>query len=361
MPVPANLVHQLTTGTGTGNLPLTAVPGKQTFGAAFPAGTANEFDYFISHRGAAEWERGTGTISAGALVRDTVLESSNANAAVNFSAGDKDVTNDIPAADNYRVGGTDVALADGGTGASLADPNADRVMFWDDSAGAVAWGAPGNGLAFSGTTLDTVKSVLRIYTADATWTKPAGLTSVQVWGIGGGGGSEAATAAANQVVAANGGGSGTYGFKEILAASLGSSVAVTIGAAGAPGSTAGTSTSFGSHMTLPGAGSSGTNMASGTSVAIQGGGTQAADATGADWFIRGNFGGRGVRLSGTNGYGGFGATSPLGNPPYNTGPGNNAIPATGYGAGAVGPVSNSTTTRTGSSGSPGILFVLEIY
>ncbi len=37
----------------------------------------------------------------------------------------------------YSVGGTDVALADGGTGASLTDPNIDRVMGWDDSASAV--------------------------------------------------------------------------------------------------------------------------------------------------------------------------------------------------------------------------------
>lgn len=42
-------------------------------------------------------------------------------------------------ANRYAVGGTDVALADGGTGASLADPNADRILFWDDSAGAVTW------------------------------------------------------------------------------------------------------------------------------------------------------------------------------------------------------------------------------
>lgn len=37
----------------------------------------------------------------------------------------------------YRAGGTDVTLADGGTGASLTDPNIDLVMGWDDSAGAV--------------------------------------------------------------------------------------------------------------------------------------------------------------------------------------------------------------------------------
>lgn len=42
----------------------------------------------------------------------------------------------------YTVGGTDVALADGGTGASLADPNADRFFFWDDSAGSTAFLAP---------------------------------------------------------------------------------------------------------------------------------------------------------------------------------------------------------------------------
>lgn len=53
----------------------------------------------------------------------------------------------------YRAGGTDVALADGGTGASLADPNDDRIMFWDDSAGAVAWLDPTNGLETSTTSL----------------------------------------------------------------------------------------------------------------------------------------------------------------------------------------------------------------
>lgn len=39
----------------------------------------------------------------------------------------------------YYTGGTDVALADGGTGASLSDPGADRIMAWDDSAGSTAF------------------------------------------------------------------------------------------------------------------------------------------------------------------------------------------------------------------------------
>lgn len=56
--------------------------------------------------------------------------------------------------DYYNPGGADVALADGGTGASLADPNADRILFWDDSAGAVTWLTAGTGLTITGTTID---------------------------------------------------------------------------------------------------------------------------------------------------------------------------------------------------------------
>lgn len=55
--------------------------------------------------------------------------------------------------DPYSPGGDDVALADGGTGASLADPNADRIMFWDDSTGSTDWLTVGSGLSISGTTL----------------------------------------------------------------------------------------------------------------------------------------------------------------------------------------------------------------
>lgn len=152
MPAPADLVHEASTTTGTGNLTLSEINGKRRFSSPFGTGGSNVFDYFVSHRGAVEWERGTGSMSdANTLVRDTVIASSNSNSAVNFSAGLKDVTNDIPAANQvynenstvtdghavlfdgttgrklksagaapYVAGGTDVPVADGGTGASTA-------------------------------------------------------------------------------------------------------------------------------------------------------------------------------------------------------------------------------------------------
>lgn len=98
MPAPKNLVHETTTGTGTSDLTLARVFGRQRFSEAFSTGGSNTFYYFISHRTAYEWEVGTGSLSdATTLVRDTVLASSNSDSAVNFSAGTKDVTNDIPA------------------------------------------------------------------------------------------------------------------------------------------------------------------------------------------------------------------------------------------------------------------------
>ena len=104
MPTPSDLVHETSATTGTGNFTLANANGKRSFNTAFGTGGSNVFDYYISNRDAAEWERGTGSLSAATtLVRDTVIASSNANAAVNFSSGTKDVINDIPAANQARL------------------------------------------------------------------------------------------------------------------------------------------------------------------------------------------------------------------------------------------------------------------
>lgn len=45
-------------------------------------------------------------------------------------------------------------LANGGTGANLTDPNADRLLFWDDSAGSMTWLSLGTNLSITGTTIN---------------------------------------------------------------------------------------------------------------------------------------------------------------------------------------------------------------
>ncbi len=102
--VPGNLVHETSVTTGTGNQTLVAVDGKRTFNTEHGTGGADLFDYFISNPDAAEWERGTGHMSdSTTLVRDTVIQSSNGDAAVSFTAGIKNVTNDLPSSEQSGI------------------------------------------------------------------------------------------------------------------------------------------------------------------------------------------------------------------------------------------------------------------
>lgn len=55
---------------------------------------------------------------------------------------------------DYRLTTDVVPLLYGGTGVALADPGADVLMFWDDSAGQVAWLTLGTNLSITGTTLN---------------------------------------------------------------------------------------------------------------------------------------------------------------------------------------------------------------
>ncbi len=62
---------------------------------------------------------------------------------------------------------TTLPLANGGTGVALADPGADRLMFWDDSAGAMAFLTPGTGLTITGTTIEASQGRVLLATKTA--------------------------------------------------------------------------------------------------------------------------------------------------------------------------------------------------
>ena len=89
MPLLANRVQETSTSGGTGTVTLSgAVTGYLTFASSFSIG---DQVYYVIDNGSGEWEIGVGTVGSGTLSRNSVLESSNANALVNFSAGTKRV------------------------------------------------------------------------------------------------------------------------------------------------------------------------------------------------------------------------------------------------------------------------------
>lgn len=85
----ADRVKETSTTAGTGTYSLAgAVAGFQTFVAGIGTG---ETCYYVATMGA-DWEVGIGTVTGGTpdtLARTTILTSSNANAAVNWAAGEK--------------------------------------------------------------------------------------------------------------------------------------------------------------------------------------------------------------------------------------------------------------------------------
>lgn len=220
---------------------------------------------------------------------------------INFDAGDVTITHSantlafagatsytFNGGTAYFAGGTDVALADGGTGASLTDPNADRIMFWDDSAGAVTWLTAGSGLTITDTTLSVsasspftavgngVATNTQTFNATGTWTKPGAGTQAVVLAWGGGGGGSW-----------SGGGGGAFTATIVPLSSLGATVAVTIGAGGtgtdgnqggnaAPGGT----TSFGTFAYAYGGGGGGDERWTNTNGQNQTGGEPAGGGGG---------------------------------------------------------------------------------
>lgn len=208
----------------------------------------------------------------------------------------------------YYAGGTDVALADGGTGASLTDPNADRIMFWDDSASAVTWLTAGSGLTITDTTLSVstsgpfsivgngVAANTQTFNATGTWTKPASGNYALVFAWGGGGGA-----------ARSGGGGGAFTATVVPLSSLGATVTVTIGAGGTGNNSqsggdanVGGTTSFGTSAYAYGGGGGGDERWTNANGSNQSGGKPAGGGGGGG----GGAGQTGSAVSGTNTGGG---------------------------------------------------------
>jgi len=115
-----NRVRETTSTTGTGAVTLGgAVGGFQTFAAGI--GNDNTTYYAISINSESEWEVGRGTLNSDSstLTRTEVLESSNSDSAVDFSAGSKEVFCTLPSekavyldASDDQVGGFTSLAAD---------------------------------------------------------------------------------------------------------------------------------------------------------------------------------------------------------------------------------------------------------
>lgn len=155
---------------------------------------------------------------------------------------------------------TDLALADGGTGASLSDPGADAILGWNDTANVVRFFTAGTGISINATsntissTASTTGSLLRapqVLTSGTSYTTPAGCTGIYVELVGGGGGGGGADSASstNTMGSAGGGGSGAYAAK-YFTVTPSTSYSYAIGGAGTAGANTGGNGGAGGNTTF---------------------------------------------------------------------------------------------------------------
>lgn len=115
-------VKEQSTSTGTGTINLDgAVTGFEGFVSGI--GTGNTTYYTIFNQGTTEWEVGIGTVTDATpdtLSRDTILSSSNSDAAVNFTAGTKDVFCTLPSSKAVYLDSTGTPVGAASAGFALA-------------------------------------------------------------------------------------------------------------------------------------------------------------------------------------------------------------------------------------------------
>lgn len=133
-------VKETSATTGTGTFTLSGAPtGFQTFSSAI--GNTNTTYYAIDN--GSQWEVGIGTVGAGTLSRDTVLESSSAGAKVDFSAGTKTVFCTYPAEESVDLDTAQTLTNKTLSGSVLNDGYTEEVYAVVDAAGVAL--SPTNG------------------------------------------------------------------------------------------------------------------------------------------------------------------------------------------------------------------------
>lgn len=202
--------------------------------------------------------------------------------------------------------------------------------------------------------------IVRVYTSNATWTKPPGLKYIVVEMVGGGGGGSGTGSSKGS--SGSGGGGGGYTRKIIATTSLNNIEDVIVGIGGTGGAAIGnsggdgTNTSFGTHCFSTG-GKGGLNSSSGW----QGG--AAGIGVNGDINISGNGGGQGGSLGNT----GIGIGGSLGGGSFFCGgaPGSamdsDGLTGNQYGAGGGGGSYVSGSRKSGGNGSGGIVIITEYY
>jgi len=115
-------VKESSTTTGTGTFDLAGVAtGFEGFVAGI--GTTNTTYYTIFNQGTTEWEVGLGTVTDAAtdtLSRDTIISSSNGDAAVSFTSGTKDVFCTLPASKAVYLNASGDTINAAGQGFAIA-------------------------------------------------------------------------------------------------------------------------------------------------------------------------------------------------------------------------------------------------
>jgi len=179
------------------------------------------------------------------------------------------------------TGITDLAVADGGTGASSFTAN--NVLLGNGTSAfqVVDPGTSGNVLTSNGTTWTSAAAAggggdyaMEVFTSPGTWTKPADVTAVKVTVVGGGGGGSGVRKGDSSITGV-GGAFGGGAIEYLDAPAVPGPVAVTVGSGGAggaapgangtttPGSSGGTS-SFGAFCSASGGAGPGNSGGSGS-------------------------------------------------------------------------------------------------